>query len=104
MCIYVCAHNHQMQLFFPKMSTYQTRQLVIYHLGERLEKYLNIIMQDYPDGVFVRVTIAVKKHHDWVQAVNNTFYLDYTYTALFLTEGSQDSNSKRVEHGGQDLM
>ena len=41
------------------------------------------------------VTIAVMKHCDQKQVGEESVYLAYTSTALFITEGSQDRNSNK---------
>jgi hypothetical protein len=48
--------------------------------------------------------IAVMKHHDHKQVGEERVYLAYTFTALFITEGSQDRNSHRVGTWRQKLM
>jgi hypothetical protein len=49
--------------------------------------------------VLVRVTIAVIIHHDHKQVKQERIFLAYASTSLFITEGSQDKNSKRQEPG-----
>lgn len=48
--------------------------------------------------VFVRVNIAVMKHHDEKQLGEERAYI---FTWLFTTEGKQDRNSHRAGPGGR---
>ena len=57
-------------------------------------------------GVLVRVCIDEIKHYD--QRANGgtgkRIYLAYTFTLMFITEGSQDRNSYRTRTWRQELM
>jgi hypothetical protein len=43
-------------------------------------------------SVFVRMIVAMRKHHDQKQDGEERIYFAYISTSLFITEGSQDRN------------
>jgi hypothetical protein len=48
-------------------------------------------------SILVSVSVAVMKHNDQQQAVEERVYLAYTSTSYSITKGSQGKNSRHLE-------
>ena len=55
-------------------------------------------------AVLIRLNVAVMKHHGQQHLGEERVNLAYTFTSVFITEGSQDRNSNKAGTWRQELM
>ena len=95
MCVIFChlsLDSMTEELFLPSGSSYQPPSpFPVAHISEKMTP------------VIVKVTIALIKHHQQKQLVEERIYLAYASTSLFITEGNQDRNSNRAGTWRQEL-